>query len=377
MKILISGGHLTPALAFCEYALQYKEVQVVFVGRQFSQSSQKQESVEKTEVEKRGIKFVPFESGKLNKPHAADLFHQFIHGIKGCIAARKIFNEEKPDVFLSFGGYLAVPLTIVAWTKRIPVLTHEQTRAPGVANRLIAHFARKIAISYPETAASFPKNKTVLTGNPVRADLITDHSKKPSWLPEYIPQAILYVTGGSQGSQLINQLISQLLPQLTEEWFIIHQCGKPTQTTNYLQDLELKKKSLTTDQQKNYFVQEWIGEQDLAWIFKHMKLTISRAGANTVQEISLAGKPAIFIPLLYAHHDEQWKNAEAVVKTGAALLLHQKDATPEALFQAIQTSLRQYTELSAQAKQNQELYPKDGAQRLYELVSQVAQNQKT
>jgi UDP-N-acetylglucosamine--N-acetylmuramyl-(pentapeptide) pyrophosphoryl-undecaprenol N-acetylglucosamine transferase len=376
MKILISGGHLTPALAFCEYAQQDETTELVFVGREFSQTNNKQESVEQEEVEKRNIRFLTLLSGKLSKSSPGEFFIQSFHLLNGVTQAWKILSQEKPDIFVSFGSYLAVPLAIAAWLKKIPIVTHEQTQAPGFANRFIAWLATSIAISVPETSKFFPKKKTIMTGNPIRADLLAQKSTKPAWLPNQIPLAILYITGGSQGSQYINQLIAQLLPELTKEWCVIHQCGKSTQTSNYLQDLEGLKKHLPVDQQQNYFVQEWMTEEDLGWILQHMKLAISRAGANTVQEITLVGKPAIFIPLLYAHHDEQWKNAEVIAKTGAALLLHQEEATPETLLAAINTCVKEYKEFSAQAKQNQELYPRDGAKRLYELVSQAAQTKK-
>jgi UDP-N-acetylglucosamine--N-acetylmuramyl-(pentapeptide) pyrophosphoryl-undecaprenol N-acetylglucosamine transferase len=140
MKVLISGGHFTPALAFLDYALQQNDVEVVFVGREFTQVKSQQPSVEKEEVLRRKVKFIPFHSGKMSRPNIVELLGQFVQLLGGVVHAFQIINQEKPDVFVSFGSYIAVPLAFAAWVKRVPVVTHEQTRTAGVATKIIKFF---------------------------------------------------------------------------------------------------------------------------------------------------------------------------------------------------------------------------------------------
>lgn len=374
MKIMISGGHLTPALAFIDYAQKQQNVELVFIGREFSQMKTKQPSVEHQEVTKRGVKFIPFHSGKLHQPNFFDFLRQLIAFFQGLGTAHQIIRSERPDLFLSFGGYLAVPIALTAKMHGIPVVTHEQTRAAGVANRLIALFATKVAISYPESQADFPSSKTVLTGNPIRPVLMQT-TKRPEWLPAKLPKPLLYITGGSQGSELINRLTSKLLPQLTQEWVVIHQCGKTSATMNAANMLNEHRSALPPQQQTNYFIREWVSEEELAWIYHHVQLIISRAGGNTVQEITFIAKPAIFIPLAFAHRDEQRKNAESLVQTGSAMMLLQQDATPENLLALIQTCQKNYDKLGQAAKENAHLVIKDADHRLFDLITTILTKQ--
>lgn len=372
MKILLSGGHLTPALALLDYALgQHQEV--VFVGRTFAQEQTKQLSREQQEVLQHGAKFISFSSAKITTTGILELTLLIPRLLLAFGQAMKIIQSEKPDVFVSFGGYLAVPLAIAAWIFRIPVITHEQTRSSGLANKFIAKFAKYVAISYEETMTSFPTQKTFFVGNPIRKQLLEKKNVQPSWLNTKSQKPLLYITGGSQGSQIINMTIWQVMPKLVQDWVVIHQCGNPTKQMNYRLELEQRQKALPLAHQKNYFVVEWVSAADLAWIYTHAKVIISRGGANTVQELLILGKPAIFIPLLIARDDEQLKNAQAVVETGAALLLPQKELNGENLLALLSEFKRSYPSLLKHAKQNQKKFDLNADQRLYDLVLKAAQ----
>src|SRR5258708_4992385 len=130
-KVLVSGGHLTPALALIDYGLTQGDMQFVFVGRDYSQAQTQQKSHEEAEVKQRGIQFISFDSGKLSAFSLLHTLQQGKHFVVSLGHAWQIFQEEKPDVFVSFGGYLAVPLMLVAYLRRIPIVTHEQTRTAG------------------------------------------------------------------------------------------------------------------------------------------------------------------------------------------------------------------------------------------------------
>jgi UDP-N-acetylglucosamine--N-acetylmuramyl-(pentapeptide) pyrophosphoryl-undecaprenol N-acetylglucosamine transferase len=368
MKILISGGHLTPALAFIDYVRAHGNDEIVFAGRKFAQFKTLQPTQEQSEVEKRGVKFIEFHAGKFSQ----DFLKEIYTFGRSLSAASQIVSQEKPDVFLSFGGYLAVPLAISCFLARVPIVTHEQTRTAGLANTLIGWLAKKVAISYPDTAHHFSSKKVVLTGNPIRPMLFGKAAKHPEWLPIHPHLPILCVTGGSQGSLFINQLIAETLPQLTKEWCVIHQSGASTPEINYGQFLAEAKHALPEKQQHNYFFREWLSENDLGWIYKWAAVFLSRAGANTVQEITLAAKPAFFIPLPIARHREQHKNAAVVVADGAAISIDQEKLTPEVFFGELHVLKQKYYSMLKHARTRREHFILDAEEKLYAVLLQAS-----
>ncbi len=333
MKILISGGHLTPALALIDFIKQnHQHDELVFVGRLYSQSDLKQLAQEENELKKRQVKFIHLNATRTvtKKSLKHKLLFPFLL-TKSISSALSIFNQEQPDIFMSFGGYLAIPLAIAAKLTHTKILTHEQTRAVGIANRFIAKFADQTAISYPSSATYFPHLKTTLTGNPIRSALLDANTPQPNWISTKISKPILLVMGGSQGSKIINQVIKLTLQKLTTQWIVIHLCGNANTESNYRQQLQRAKKALPVDQQQSYFVKEWANDHDMSWIYHHATAAISRAGANSVMELTIKNIPTIFIPLPNSHHDEQLKNAQALSDQHAAIILAQDQLTPDAL----------------------------------------------
>src|SRR5579859_4157935 len=348
MKILISGGHLTPALAFIDYTLEQEKDECVFVGRRYTQADRGQKSHEEEEVLSRNVKFIPFDSSKFSANSLLQFLALSFRLPLAILRAQNIFSREKPDLFLSFGGYLALPLAFVAFLRGIPIVTHEQTRVVGVANRFIAKIATAVAVGHEDTAVLFPAQKTVWVGNPLRRRILNPRPQTPNWAIGQVTKPILYITGGSQGSQFINMLILQTLSQLTQEWYVIHQCGSPTKTMKYKEELEKRKKTLPTEQRKYYFVSEWFTEEEQAWLYRNASAIISRAGANTVQEILAFGKPAIFIPLPHAHDDEQLKNAQVVVDAGAGMVIAQKNINASTFLLVLAQFKRRYQTLRSE-----------------------------
>jgi len=371
MKIIVSGGHLTPALSFIDYVATQKNDVVVFVGREYSQSRLQQKSVEKDEVGKRNIHFIQFDSGKLNLTDLLHLPAECFKCIFSFLEANKIFDQEKPDIFVSFGGYLAVPLALTAWMKRIPVVTHEQTITVGTANRIIGLIAKKVAISFPESSSAFPPHKVSLTGNLTREQLWQKNPPQPSWAKNLSKSQLLYITGGSQGSQSINLIVKSIVPALLENWSIIHQCGKPNLAQNYKVDLEEMKAHLPEGLRDRYQIQEWISEDELAWIYRYARAMISRAGANTVQEVIRAAIPTIFIPLTHTHHNEQVKNALSLVKNKAALMLRQGDLSSEHLLGMLSQILENHDSFVKELTSVQAALPLHAAEKLYQLIIEI------
>ncbi|MDA1079327.1 MAG: UDP-N-acetylglucosamine--N-acetylmuramyl-(pentapeptide) pyrophosphoryl-undecaprenol N-acetylglucosamine transferase [bacterium] len=369
MKILTTGGHLTPALAFIDYVVCHSDLSVefVFLGRTFSQLENKQRSHERRAIEKRNIRFIPFQSGKLSYHSPLQLITQSWQVCVGLVQAMNILKTKKPDVVVLFGGYLAVPVAIASWIKRIPVITHEQTAVASLSNQIISLFSKKIAVSYRSSLSQFPQSKTVFTGNLLRQKLEDKSPKMPNWYAATDNYPLLYITGGNQGSQVINATIAQILPQLTKDWTIIHQCGAPTKKTNYRQQLEDEIARHSKPSQQRYFVKEWITEDELSWIYKNAAIVISRAGANTVFELQHFGIPSILIPLPFSHKQEQLRNAEQAVQSGGSILLTQNHLNPESLLAAI----KQLASNRAARRKKMQLEDKDvnGTKKFWDLVS--------
>lgn len=369
-KILISGGHLTPALALIDYIKENKiETEIVFFGRLLSQEINKQTAQEKKEVEKRNIKFIPFTAPRPAKnildkiPFTIKFFFSYLN-------AFFLLIKHRPKVFVSFGGYLAVPIGIAAWSLGISVITHEQTVTAGQANKILGKFAKKIALSHPDSAKHFPKNKTVVTGNPIRPDLVNAKPKRPEWSKDIsTKKPTLLITGGNQGSYILNTTISQVLPKIINNWNVIHACGNSTSKINYKAELEKIKKDLHAAHRQNYIVREWLTTSEMAWIYNVADGAVSRSGANTVQELSFAGIPTIFIPLPFSKGNEQLLNAKTITESGAGILLEQKNLNSESLLKEInflkkhQRSMRRKLEpLKPSA---------NGAAKLWEIIKKL------
>lgn len=371
MKILIPGGHLTPALAFIDYLrVAHPSEEILFCGRQFSQDRLKQKSQEKAEVSQRNIPFIYYSAPRWDHTSlVAKVLYPFSL-FKAVGRAFAILLRHRPSIVLSFGGYLAVPIAVAAYVLRIPVVTHEQTRSLGVATRLIGRMAKKIALTYPETADGLSKKKVVVTGNPLRTGLFATQPK-PSWLEGEIDKPIVYVTGGNQGSEIINVTVQQALRGLVKEWIVIHQCGNPTQNRKYKYELDQAKRKLSANLQRNYVVREWLSEAELGWIYQHATAVVSRAGANTVQELAAHHLPSVLIPLPFAHGDEQLLNAKFLADKGGALLIPQKDLSLNSLQAALAKIFKYHRSMTSKLKQL--VIPTDAPVKLYQVLQAVCE----
>ncbi len=364
--ILISGGHLTPALATIEYLQKHHpEVKLVFVGRRYSQEKQHQLAKEEEMAQTLQIPFYAIEAPKFHRTNWWRNLEEVGKIIPAFWRSYHILIKENVDLFLSFGGYLAVPVAMVAKVLRKKVITHEQTKTTGLANEFIALIADQVAIAFAESRRYYPAAKTVLTGNPIRSSILRSYTRPPSWLPSS-KKPILYVTGGSQGSQVINNTVGLILPELTKKFLVVHQCGQ-SEHHRYRHEFEERAEALAPEQASQYVVREWIEEKEVSWLFQHAALILSRSGANTVLEVMLHAVPAIFVPLPFAHNNEQYKNAQKLEDAGVALILEQKDLSPETLLDTIWLASSQRAAMRRRGEKLAAEIATDGAKKLGEL----------
>ncbi len=313
---MLTGGHLAPALALIEeLEKKKKDISLVFVGRKYAIDSDKTLSLEYKEITKRNIPFIPLQSGRFTRIFDWQSIKNLIKIIPGLIKAYSIIKEQKPDVIMTFGGYLALPISFWGYIFHIPLYTHEQTINPGLANRLIAFFSRTIFVAFAETIKFFPKHKTILTGNPVRSSIVRIN-KKPFDINKNLP--VIYITGGTLGSHSINQIIKKIITALLHDCTVIHQTGETKEYQDY-EDLSAVRERLPKELSKRYFLVKHFLDDEIGYIFNLADLVIGRAGANTFFELILLSKPVIFIPLPWSSGGEQEKQAEIFRNAGAGV----------------------------------------------------------
>ena len=364
MKILITGAHFTPAVATIEELKKMDGVEVVYVGRKTTLEGDKALSVESKVLPAMGVKFIPIITGRLQRSFTPYTIPSLLKIPIGLIQALYIILSEKPDVILSFGGYVAVPVVIVGWLFSIPTIVHEQTITLGLANRINSIFADKIAASFEKGVLK--GEKVILTGNPVRQNIL-DLSRLPAdkagpgdITEEYSEifksarkdkKPVILFTGGNQGSHVINLAVEESLDKLLKIACIIHVTGD-----NKFEDFE----RLQGLQTGRYLVKKWIGEE---WgvILSQVDLVICRAGINTLNELAYLGKPALIIPIASS---EQNKNAKYFEELGLVKVLSQSKLSGETLLRNIRLLLNGLNYLTKKTKEAKKIIIPDAAKRL-------------
>lgn len=380
IKILVTGGgtggHVSPALAVIQ------TLQQMALGADWTPEFRyvgSRHGVEKGLVEAAGIPFVGVQSGKLRRAsrlrglltwkNLADAFRVPV----GVAEAIREVRRFRPDVVLATGGYVSVPPVVAAGLLRRPVLIHEQTVQVGLANRIAARFASRIALTFEGAASDLPPNlraKTFVTGNPVRAAIFGgDRARAVARFgfdaaDDALPA--VYVTGGALGAQSINRAVALALPGLLAVCRVIHQCGK--QDGDRMAEVRA---GLLPGQQRRYHVAPFVGAE-IADIFALADLVVGRSGAGTVTEVAAVGLPALFIPLVPTGGDEQTRNARRSVEAGAAALLPSKDLDGPRLLSALSALLSDPARLRAMGAAARTLATPDAARDLARAVLEMA-----
>jgi len=316
-KIILTGGgtagHVTPNLALLPL-LQAEGYEVHYIGSK--------DGLEKELVEATGIPYHGISAGKLRRYMDAKNITDVFRVIRGFGNALSILRRIRPDIVFSKGGFVTVPVLAAARMLRIRSVSHESDLTPGLANRLSQPFTSKICVSFPETLAHLPVRKGVLTGSPIREELLQGDKEKGLKLCQWSPggKPVILVTGGSQGAAAINGSVRELLPQLLRRYRVVHLCGKGN-----LSELTLP----------GYAEFEYVTE-GLADLYALADIVVSRAGANTLFELLAMRKPNLLIPLpLESSRGDQILNAESFVLQGFSMLLPEGKLTPERLLKDI------------------------------------------
>mgnify|MGYP001610348584 CR=1 FL=1 len=319
--VVMTGGHLAPALAVIEEIRKSTDWDIVWIGRKYAMEGENISSIEADVIPKLDIPFYTIDAGRLQRKWTNQTIPSLLRIPLGFYQSLILLLKLKPGVVMSFGGYLSLPVVFAGWLLRIPIVSHEQTVVSGLANRLAGFFADNILISFQGSSLDFPHHKTILVGNPVRRSVL--EVKRKVARPK-----LIYVTGGNQGSQIINKTISAILPKILTSFQVIHQTGQLDYKTYVARKRQLK-------MARRYKVFANLDPAEIPKILARASLVISRAGANTVSEISAVGVSAIFIPIPWSERGEQEKNARMLARIGIAKVIQQDRLTPKSLLGAL------------------------------------------
>ncbi|MEU9885997.1 UDP-N-acetylglucosamine--N-acetylmuramyl-(pentapeptide) pyrophosphoryl-undecaprenol N-acetylglucosamine transferase [Sphaerisporangium sp. NPDC051011] len=290
----------------------------------------------------------------------------------GVAQARSLVADYRPDVVLATGGYVAIPVGLGAALCRRPLVVHEQTVRLGLANRVLARVAARVAVSSASTVPLLPESvqaATVVTGNPIRPEILhgsPDKAVQALGLYGFDPALpTVYVTGGSQGSLQINNLVSGILPWLLSRANVVHQCGLANE-----EEMRGRATALPAALAARYLLTGYVGPE-LPDVLALADVVISRSGAGTIAELTALGKPAVFVPLASSAGDEQAHNARYLVEAGAATALLD-EVSAAALQDAAAPLLADPRRRAAMADRARAQGRPDAAERLADVVLSAA-----
>ena len=320
-RIILTGGgtagHVTPNIALLP-TLRELNYDIHYIGSY--------NGIERKLIEEMDIPYYGIDSGKLRRYFDPKNFTDPFKVLHGYKQARKLIKHLKPDVIFSKGGFVTVPVVISAHRKHIPVIIHESDMTPGLANKLCIPSADKVCCNFPETMKHLPENKAVLTGSPIRQELLSGNKLNAlNFCGFTANKPVLMIIGGSQGSAVVNDAMRGILPELLKTFQVIHLCGKG-------------KLDSSLDHLEGYIQFEYV-KKELADLFALTDVCVSRAGANAICEILALRKPNLLIPLsANASRGDQILNANSFAKQGFSTVLEEESLTDDSLYQAIRST---------------------------------------
>lgn len=344
-------------------------MKVIYVGSRFG--------IEATLIPKMGIKYFGISAGKFRRYHRSNILNiidpttlfknisDFFAFIKGIGEARRILEDEKPDVVFAKGGFVSLPVGIAARLSKIPVVIHESDLVMGLANRKMSSFAKKVCVSFP--VKNFPEvdgEKLIHTGNPVRDDIFGGRGTLyKDELGFERNRKTLLILGGSQGSQFLNETILKIIEELTREYQIIWIAGeRDADWLGFAIKKELPKELLRYVKVYGFITTE------IADVYSASDLIISRSGSNVLFEMAALGKPAILIPHDVSPGGHQYQNARAFSRTGAAFIVKQESLEPRKLLKDIKRLLENEKELKEMSEKMKSWYKPDASGRVANVI---------
>jgi len=354
-----TGGHIYPAIAIArEYLARDASHRVVFVGTQYG--------LEKTIVPKAGFPLEFISVGGLKGKGGLDLLRNIARLPLGFIQAFKLIGKHKPNVVLGVGGYSSGPVLIAAVLRRVPTIIHEANAFPGLANRAVSRFVTTVAVAFAEALPRLGRQDGVVTGNPIRAEFFNAAVSSPRQ-PTTDNRQLLLIFGGSQGSRVINNAIIAALPHLAslkDTLDIVHQTGP----TDHEKVVAAYRDTPFANARVVPYLDPMVDEIAAA------DLVVCRAGAMTLGELAAVGRAAILIPFKDATNNHQEVNARVVETSGGALVITEKELSPERLAEAIANVLRDRDRTKQMGAAARSLAVPDATKKIVDLISKIERN---
>ena len=317
-RIILTGGgtagHVTPNIALIPRLLELG-YDIQYIGSY--------QGIEKELIEPFGIPYHGISSGKLRRYFSVQNFTDPFRVLKGFGEAKRLIKELQPDVIFSKGGFVSVPVVLAGKHNKVPKIIHESDMTPGLANKIAIPSATKVCCNFPETLEHLPKDKAVLTGSPIRQELLSGNRIAAMDLCHFsADKPVILVIGGSLGSVAVNTAVRKILPQLLNTFQVIHICGKGN----------LDESLIGTE---GYVQYEYV-DAPLKHLFAAADVVISRAGANSICELLALRKPNLLIPLsAAASRGDQILNADSFARQGFSKVLKEEDLSDKALSTAV------------------------------------------
>lgn len=334
-RIILTGGgtagHVTPNIALIP-GLKELGYDIHYIGSY--------NGIEKNLIEQFQIPYHGIASGKLRRYFSLQNFTDPFRVLKGFGEAKKLIKTLKPDVIFSKGGFVSVPVVIAGKQCHVPTIIHESDMTPGLANKLAIPSATKVCCNFPETLNHLPKDKAVLTGLPIRQELLSGNREAAlQFCGLSTGKPVILIIGGSLGSVVVNNAVRQVLPELLKNFRVVHLCGKG-KIDESLQNLD------------GYIQYEYI-KDELKDLFALADIVISRAGANAICELLALHKPNLLIPLsAKASRGDQILNARSFERQGYSIVLEEEELESSVLLDAIQKLYREKDAYIANMKQS-------------------------
>jgi UDP-N-acetylglucosamine--N-acetylmuramyl-(pentapeptide) pyrophosphoryl-undecaprenol N-acetylglucosamine transferase len=342
-----TGGHLFPGLAVADALGKRRRAQIVFVG-----SSR---GIETRVVEKRGFPLRTLPVRALRGQGPLGFAESALRLPASLVSAWSLVGELRPQLLVGVGGYASAPAVVAGWARRIPTVLLEQNAHPGLTNRLLARFADRVCVAFPESKAYFPQERTIETGNPVRPPAA--HASAPRG------GFSVLIFGGSAGAHSLNEIGVEAIAQATAvgpSLRVVHQAGEAD--FEWVRD-RYRERGIEAD------VRPFI--DDMGAAYAEADLVVCRAGATTLAELTALGKPAVLVPYPYAADDHQRKNAQSLVSRGAAVMILDRELTAENLAEAVSVLRADRERLSGMAAAARSLGRPDAAERVVDVCMQL------
>ncbi|WP_137742798.1 undecaprenyldiphospho-muramoylpentapeptide beta-N-acetylglucosaminyltransferase [Robertmurraya siralis] len=361
MKIVVSGGgtggHIYPALALIrEIQKENIDAEFLYIGTE--------QGLEGNLVPRENIPFKSIHISGFKRKLSVDNIKTIYRFIKGVADSKKMLKEFKADVVIGTGGYVCGPVVYAAAKLGIPTIIHEQNSVPGLTNKFLSRYVNKVAICFEEARSFFPSEKVVFTGNPRASEVLEqDGVKGRLSVGLKLDEPAVLIFGGSRGAKPINEAVVKSLSEFGNKPYQILYITGDVHFNAVLKEVEL------VGNPTNVIIKPFV--HNMPEVLAGIDLTVSRAGATTLAELTSLGIPSILIPSPYVTNNHQEKNALALSEHGAAKLLVEKELTSKKLVEEIDRILLDQEQLATMKKSAKELGVQDAAARLYSIMKEL------